>query len=86
MNQLFEAVNAYIKECDWKDLFLLKLCLCAVGVLIGLMMPFRKKWIIAWIASLVFAGSYVPLMGKFLPHLLGEKIAIADIYKREKKW
>ena len=34
----------------------------------------------AWVASLVFSASYVPLMGKFLPYLLGDKIAIEDIY------
>lgn len=86
LNELFEAANRYIKDCTWKDLTLVKVCLCAIGVLIGLMMPFRKKWIVAWIASLVFVGSYVPLMGKFLPYLLGEKIAIEDIYNSEKKW
>ena len=81
MSGWLEAVNRCIKESTWKDLALVKFCLCAAGVLVGLMMPFRKKWIVAWIASLVFVGSYVPLMGKFLPHLLGEKIAIEDIYK-----
>lgn len=81
-NGLFEASDRYIKNCTWKDLALIKVCLCAMGVLIGLMMPFRKKWIVAWIASLVFVGAYIPIMGKFLPHLLGEKIAIEDIYKK----
>ena len=80
MKKITEAVNQYLKECDWKDIALLKACVVAVGVLIGLAMPWRKKWPMAWIASLVFAGTYVPLMGKFLPHLLGDKIAIEDIY------
>ena len=35
----------------------------------------------AWAASLVLAASYVPLMGKFLPFLLGERVAIEDIYR-----
>ena len=78
---MLEAVNRCLKDCTWKDMALLKLCACAVGVLVGLMMPFRKKWIVAWIASLAFVASYVPLMGKVLPYLLGEKIAIEDIYK-----
>ena len=81
MREYLDAVNRYMKDSSWKDLLAVKVCLCAIGVLIGLMMPFRKKWIVAWIASLVFVGSYVPVMGKFLPHLLGEKIAIEDIYK-----
>jgi hypothetical protein len=47
---------------------------------VGLAMPFKKKWAVAWIASLVFVMTYVPLMGKFLPYVLGDKIAIEDIY------
>ena len=43
-------------------------------------MPFKKKWVVAWIASLAFVVTYVPLMGKFLPYVLGDKIAIEDIY------
>ena len=78
---MLEAVNRCLKDCTWKDMALLKACVCAIGVLTGLMMPSRKKWIVAWIASLAFVASYVPLMGKFLPYLLGEKIAIEDIYK-----
>ena len=53
----------------------------AVGALIGLAMPGRKKRAAAWAASLVLAASYVPLMGKFLPFLLGERVAIEDIYR-----
>lgn len=36
MNKLFEAANQYVKESDWKDLALVKLCLCAMGVIIGI--------------------------------------------------
>ena len=82
MREYLDAVNRYLKDSTWQDLLAVKVCLCAVGVLVGLMMPFRKKWIVAWIASLVFVASYVPVMGKFLPHLLGEKIAIEDIYRK----
>ena len=80
MRNLLDAVNLYWKDCDWKDITLLKFCVCAVGVLVGLAMPWKKKWAVAWIASLVFVTTYVPLMGKFLPYVLGDKIAIEDIY------
>lgn len=79
MKKLFVAANQYLKGCTWKDMALLKICVCAMGVLIGLAVPGRKKRAAAWVASLVFAASYVPLMGKFLPYLLGDKIAIEDI-------
>ncbi|MGN1101072.1 MAG: hypothetical protein ACI4RG_02705 [Huintestinicola sp.] len=36
MCRLFEYADRYIKESDWKDIALLKLCLCAIGVLIGI--------------------------------------------------
>ena len=52
-----------------------------VGVLIGLAVPGRKKRPAAWAASLVFVAAYVPLMGKFLPYLLGDRVAIEDIYR-----
>lgn len=80
MKNLFEAANQYIKGCTWKDMALLKVCVCAMGVLIGLAVPGRKKRAAAWAASLLFVAAYVPLMGKFLPYLLGDKIAIEDIY------
>lgn len=80
MKKLFAAANQYLKGCTWKDMALLKICVCALGVLIGLAMPGRKKRVAAWVASLIFVAAYVPLMGKFLPYLLGDKIAIEDIY------
>lgn len=83
MNQLTDAVNRYLKHCDWRDIALLKLCVCALGVLVGLGMPWRKKWVTAWVASLIFVATYVPLMGKFLPFLLGERVEIKDIYREK---
>ena len=80
MNRLFDAANRYLKDCTWKDIAILKVCLCALGVLIGLAVPMRKKKASAWVAALVFAAAYVPLMGKVLPYLLGDKVAIEDIY------
>lgn len=35
MRYLFDLADQYIRECDWKDLALLKLCLCAMGILLG---------------------------------------------------
>ena len=36
MKKLFVAANQYLKGCTWKDMALLKICVCAMGVLIGL--------------------------------------------------
>lgn len=81
MKRLTDAADRYLKACDWRDMAVLKLCLCALGVLIGLAVPGRKKRPAAWAASLVFVAAYVPLMGKFLPYLLGDRVAIEDIYR-----
>ena len=70
MKKLLSAADAYIAKMNWKDMALVKLCLCAVGMLLGLAAPKRaRKWV-ALGAGLVFLATYVPLMGKFLPILL----------------
>ena len=80
MNRLTDAANRYLKDCDWKDISILKVCLIALGVLLGIAVPARKKKASAWPASLVFLAAYVPLMAKFLPYLLGGQAAVEDIY------
>ena len=80
MNRLTDAADRYLKDCSWKDIAVLKFCVIALGVLLGIAVPARKKKVSAWVASLVFVAAYVPLMAKFLPYLLGDKVAIEDIY------
>lgn len=65
MKNLFDLGNQYIRESDWKDLALVKFCLCAMGVLIGAGMPekYRKTALAA--AAGAFAATYIPLMAKF---------------------
>ncbi len=72
MKKLFSAADAYIAKMNWKDLALVKLCLCAAGVMLGLAAPKRvRKWA-ALGAVAVFVATYLPIMLKFLPHLEGE--------------
>ena len=73
MNRLTDAADQYLKSCTWRDLALLKICVCALGVLIGLALPGRKKRRAAWAASLVFAAAYIPLMGRFCPSCWGSR-------------
>ena len=72
MKKLTDAANRYLRACDWRDIAVLKICLCALGVLLGLAVPGRKKRPAAWAAALVFAAAYVPLVAKFLPYLLDQ--------------
>ena len=66
MKCLFSCANQYVKESDWKDSALVKLCLCAIGVMIGLAVPKKKKKMPLLIAAIVFIATYIPLMTKFL--------------------
>lgn len=72
MDRLFEYADRYIKEIDRKDIALLKLCLCAIGVLIGISIaPKHKKTVMA-VAAVVFGFTYVPLMKKFIKIIIDE--------------
>ena len=72
MRKLFSAADAYIAKMNWKDLALVKLCLCAAGVMLGLAAPKKlRKWA-ALGAVVIFVTTYIPIMLKFLPHLSGE--------------
>lgn len=66
MNKLFECANQYVEQCDWKDLAMLKGCLCAIGVLIGISVPREKRKPFLIVAGIVFIATYIPLMTKFV--------------------
>ena len=79
MKKLTDAANRYLRACDWRDIAVLKICLCALGVLLGLAVPGRRKRAAAWAAALVFAATYVPSMAKFLPYLLKKPASEGEI-------
>lgn len=70
MNRLFDSANRYLQACSWRDIALLKFCLCAMGVLVGVALPAKAKKPAAWVGVAVFVVTYVPLMHKFLPFFL----------------
>ena len=65
MKSLFALGNRYLKESDWKDLALVKFCLCAMGMLIGIQVPAKNKKAVKLGAAFVFIITYIPLMAKF---------------------
>ena len=79
MKRLTDAADRFLKASSWRDIAVLKFCLMALGVLMGLAVPARKKKPAAWVAALVFLATYVPLMGKFLPCLLEDRRSSEDI-------
>lgn len=65
MKKLIAAGNLYLKKMDLFDIALLKLCLGALGVLIGLGAARKHRKSAGVLAGLVFCLTYVPLMGRF---------------------
>ena len=65
MKMLFECADRYLSESTWKDLALVKFCLCATGVMLGVFIPKEKRAFALGAAFAVFAVTYVPLMVKF---------------------
>ena len=66
MKRLFELGNRYAGQSTWKDFALVKFCLCAIGVMIGINIPKKHRRAAACAAAGVFAVTYVPLMQKVL--------------------
>ena len=66
MKNLIAAGNLYLKKMELTDVALLKLCVGALGVLIGLGAAKKHKRGAGLLAGLVFCVTYVPLMGRFL--------------------
>ena len=81
MNKFCTPHSRWREGGTGRDFALAGTCLWAAGALVGLAVPGRKKRRAAWAASAFLAAAYVPLMIRFLPHLLGDRIAIEDIYR-----
>ena len=71
--KLFKYANGFCKETTWKDMALLKFCLCAVGLMLGLCVPEEKKRSGLLAAADVFALTYPLLMVRFLQSVLRQR-------------
>lgn len=81
MRNLRNQADHFLRTLGWRDAALLKLCLCAVGVLLGLAIPARRRKAAALLAALAFLISWIPLLARFLPSL--GSTPIRDIYPTE---
>ena len=72
MKKLFEYANIYAKQSTWKDFALVKFCLCAIGVIIGVLLPESIRTYALIIAGMVFLITYIPLMVDFIKVILRE--------------
>lgn len=73
--KLFDYADAYLRESDWKDLAMIKFCLFAMGLLMGMALPKKARLPAACVAMFVFVITYVPLILKFF--------AVAKDYSKE---
>lgn len=64
------AGRLMVQDMELEDVAALKLCLLSLGVLLGLALPRRKRPTFALFSTIVFIGTYLPLMGKFLVSLV----------------
>ena len=78
--QWLSYANEYVRQSDWKDLALIKLCLCSAGVLIGMSLAKRVKKLAAFGAMAVFIATYLPLMWKLLKIVTGDQMCIRDSF------
>lgn len=65
MKYLIDLGNRYMKQSNWRDLALIKLCLFSIGILVCSLLSGSAKEIAVWIAIVVFIFTYIPLMVKF---------------------
>lgn len=79
--KLKNCADDYLAVLSCFDIALLKTCVLAVGMLIGLAVSSRRKKSVAWGAALVFVATYIPLMYKFIPFL--KEAFVAEEYQEE---
>lgn len=66
MKTLLVAGKRFCKEIDLTELALLKICVAAFGVLVGLGSAKRHKTGMSFLAGFALIGTFIPLMAKFL--------------------
>lgn len=64
MQKLFIYADKFIRQSDWKDLALIKFCLCTMGIMWGMALPKKVHKPVAFVTVIVFVATYIPLMLK----------------------
>ena len=66
MKKLFNWADDCIRQWDWKNVALLKFCMLALGVLLGLALPRCARSRARAVSGMVFLLTWVPLMASLL--------------------
>ena len=70
MKKLFDAANRFVETSDWKTIAVLKFCLIALGLMVGMQIKPEHKKLLG--AAGTFVITYIPLMTRFC-HIFREK-------------
>lgn len=73
MKGICECADVFVQKCSIKDFALLKICLCAVGIMVGLSIPEKKRRWPLMAAGFVFVFSYILIMAKFVKICMEER-------------
>ena len=65
MKKVFTAADRYIETSNWKTIAVLKFCLLALGIIIGMQVRKEHRKRVLGAARIVFILTYIPLMAKF---------------------
>ena len=79
MKKLIELGNSYAAQSDWKDFALVKFCLCAMGLLIGICIPKKDKRATQAIAGTIFGVTYFILLWKVFRIIVEMKKESSDL-------
>lgn len=66
MKKFFILGDIYASESNWKDFALVKFCLFAMGIIVGVNAPKKYRKPITIVSLIVFLSTYIPLMAKVL--------------------
>ena len=69
MKRWIDVARDYIKDMDICDVALLKICVCAAGMMFGMAIPKKGRKVAALVTTSVFAITYVLVMVPFLQRL-----------------
>lgn len=73
MKGMCECADVFVQKCSIKDFALLKICLGAVGIMVGLLIPEKKRKWPLMAAGFVFIFSYILIMAKFVKICMEER-------------
>lgn len=65
MKKIFDSADQYCMESNWRTLAALKICLLAMGIVIGMLIPEKSKSKLFPICTGICGGTVVPLLKKY---------------------